>query len=437
MKDWLSLCLLIVAIAFLAFLYGAAVGIYRIYPYNYLSEPFAALTEVISRRQEGTSVTVNYLYKSRYPGSGVTIYDNDRAQPGVTLLTSHWPRNGRLGAGARLIDMDGNKLHEWAIDPDKIWEESPHSDFAGGKYNQPQNFIHGSYLFPNGDLIVNVEYLGLVRYNACSEIVWKLPYRTHHSVDRDDDGNFWVAGLNWRETRVDTYVHLKPPFVDETVLKVSPDGEILDEIFVLESLYNSGYQGVLADIIPKYDVTHVNDVEVLGADMADSFTMFEAGDIMVSLRNLSLVIVIDGVSHAVKWHFRHPLIHQHDPDFESDGHIVIFDNQDDTTRDGSGYGRSRLLRVNPATDDYEVVYPVNDDQPLYTQEGGKHQLLDNGNRLITEANPGRVVEVSPEGETVWNWIIGQDADGLVPEVLEGTRYPAEYAKFAGADCSAP
>jgi len=436
MKDWLGLSLFVIGVAFLAFLLGAAVGIYRIFPYNYLNEPFAALGQAITRSQEGRSATVNYLYESRYPGSGVTQFDAARAQPGVTLLTSHWPRKGRLGAGVQLIDMEGNKLHEWTIDPEKIWPESPHKDYAGGKYNKPENYVHGSYLFPNGDLIVNVEYLGLVRINACSEIIWKLPYRTHHSVDRDDDGNFWVAGLNWRESSIATYVHLKPPFVDETMLKVSPNGEILDEIFVLESLYASGYQGVFADIIPKYDVTHVNDVEVLGADMADSFSMFETGDIMVSMRNLSLVIVVDGETHKVKWHFRHPLIHQHDPDFEADGHIVIFDNQDDTTRDGSKYGRSRLLRVDPVTNRYGIVYPVSDDQPLYTAEGGKHQLLDNGNRLITEANPGRVLEVTPDGETVWSWIIEQDDDGMVPEVLEGTRYPADYVSFVPASCPA-
>jgi hypothetical protein len=429
MKDWLSLCLLIIAIAFLAFLFGTGVGIYRIFPYNHLIEPYNALRETVTRKQGGASVTVHYLYQSRYPDSGVTLFDSERAQPGITLLTSHWPRDGRLGAGVKLIDLDGNKLHEWIISPEKIWPESPYQDYAQDKYNKPENYVHGTYLFENGDLILNVEYLGLIRINACSEIVWKLPYRTHHSVDRDDDGNFWVAGLNWRESRIDSYVHLKPPFVDETLLKVSPDGELLEEIFVLESLYASGYQGFFADIIPKFDITHVNDVEVLGAEMADNFSQFETGDIMVSMRHLSLVIVLDGQTHQVKWHFRHPLIHQHDPDFEADGHIVIFDNQDDTTQDGSKFGRSRLLRVNPENNNYEVIYPISDDQPMYTQSGGKHQLLDNGNRLITEANPGRVFEVTPEGETVWNWVIEDTDDGHVPEVLEGTRYPASYAEF--------
>ena len=55
---------------------------------------------------------------------------------------------------------------------------------------------------------------------------------------------------------------------------------------------------------------------------------------------------------------------------------------------------------------------------------------------IAEAHGGRVFEVDRSGRLVWNWIIETKGDGLVPEVLEGTRYPAESAGFAaGLACS--
>ena len=154
--------------------------------------------------------------------------------------------------------------------------------------------------------------------------------------------------------------------------------------------------------------------------------MFNAGDLLVSLRNLNLVVVIDSNTGAVKWHFSHPLIHQHDPDFEPDGTITIFDNNDDTTRNGDYWGRSRIIKVNPETYGWSVAYPTSDDQPFYSQEGGKHQLLLNGNRLITEANAGRAFEVKPEGTLVWNWVIASDDPEFLPEVLEATRYPESY-----------
>lgn len=99
-------------------------------------------------------------------------------------------------------------------------------------------------------------------------------------------------------------------------------------------------------------------------------------------------------------------------------------------------GSTRLLKINPQDNSFETVYPLSDDQTFYTQTGGKHQLLDNGNRLITEAHGGRIFEIDPEGRLVWNWIIETQGDGWVPEVLEGSRYPAHMADFDLSACPA-
>ncbi len=436
MKDWLPFTLFVAAIAFLAFLYGAAVGTFRVFPYSYIEEPFKAVGQLLSNREVGKATSKHFLYPARYP-AGTTVHAADRMQPGVTLVTSYWERDGQLRPAVRLLDSKGETLHEWAINPHELWPESPYNDFIKGKYNNPENYVHGTWLLPDGNLILNIEYLGLFRLDACGTPVWKLPYRTHHSVHRDENGDFWVAGLNWREAKVPGYVHMKPPFVDETVLRVSPDGEILDEIFIIDALYKSGYQSVFADIAAQWDLTHINDVETLSTSIAPAFPLFNAGDIMVSMRHLSLVVVLDGETHKVKWHLRHPLVHQHDPDFESDGRIVIFDNQDDTTQEGSYYGASRLLGVNPADNSLATVYPVEADTPFYTLSGGKHQLLANGNRLLTEANPGRIIEVAPDGSLVWEWVAKRAGSDLVPEVLEGTRYPAATLQFLPVSCSAP
>jgi hypothetical protein len=100
------------------------------------------------------------------------------------------------------------------------------------------------------------------------------------------------------------------------------------------------------------------------------------------------------------------------------------------TQEGMKLGPSQLVSVNPATNQWTTVYPHTSEQAFYTQTGGKHQLLANGNRLITEAHGGRVFEIDAAGDLVWNWIIETRGDGLVPEVLEGTRYPAEFGEFS-------
>jgi hypothetical protein len=419
--------LFVLACVCLAFLAGIFAAIFQVFPYPPIQQ---VVSQVQSTMVDDGKGDQHFLYPVRNDDVGVTVLDEQQAQPGITLVTGMWNDTSGWHPEARLLNLQGQVVHSWKIFPKLIWPESPHEDWVKGTYNMPTNYLHGAALLPDGDIIFNIEYLGMVRMDACGEIKWKVPLRLHHSISIDDDGSFWAAGLYWREKPVKEYVHMKPPFVEEMMVKVSPDGEVLREISILKVLYSSGYQGTIESNKQKYDMTHMNDVEILTADVANKFPEFNAGDILVSLRNYNMVLVVDGETEQVKWYFRHPLIHQHDPDFEPDGHVVIFDNNDDTTRDGSLGGKTQLLRVDPGSKDFERIYPLDDEQRLYTQEGGKHQLLANGNRLITEANAGRVLEVTPDGEIVWNWVIDTREGDYLPEVLEGTRYPDSAANFA-------
>jgi hypothetical protein len=48
-----------------------------------------------------------------------------------------------------------------------------------------------------------------------------------------------------------------------------------------------------------------------------------------SFRNINLIIVFDPDSGVVKWSQTGPWLRQHDPDFLSDGRLLIYDNRDD------------------------------------------------------------------------------------------------------------
>ena len=430
---WLVLSVL--ALTLLAYVGGIFAAIFAIYPTRPLNDLVQEIRAEMQRDENDGDL--HFLYKERNSDKGVTVYREDAVQPGVTLVTGMWRDNDVWQPAIRLLDFDGTVLHEWLVRPQELWPDSPYEDWVAGSLNNPTSYVHGTWLLPDGDVVFNIEYLGMVRMNACGETIWKLGLsRPHHSIFRDDEGYFWASGLHWREQTIPEYAHLTTPFVDESMLRISPDGEVVRDISILKVLYDSAFHGILQQSKKKLDLTHMNDVEVLSAELADAFPMFNEGDIMVSLRNLNLVVVVDGETERVKWHFSHPLVRQHDPDFEPDGTIVIFDNNNDTTRDGSLWGQSRLLQINPADNGYTIAYPTSAEQPFYTQEGGKHQLLQNGNRLITEANTGRVFEVTPAGELVWNWVIEARDGEYLPEVLEGSRYPVELASFIdGLSCA--
>ncbi len=415
-SDRLAFGLFIASIVLLAFGYGIAAGKYKLFPYAAVHDALTAFKTQLDRP--------HHLSPIRYDSVGTQIHDRKSIAPGVTLLTSYWPETD-WKPGIRIIDTDGNKLHHWIVDPAELWPTSPHTDAMAGQKNEPSNYIHGTYLFSNGDVLFNIEYLGLIRLDACGQVVWKLPYRTHHSISRDEDGNFWVSGAKWVDVgseRAAAFFGLLPPFFEETALKVSPDGEILSELSLLKALFDGGYQHLLWRYKQRSgDVTHLNDVEALSSDLANQYPLFTAGDLVVSLKHISTVAVLDQ-SGKIKWLKSEPFYYQHDPDFEDDGWIVVFDNRTDGSDTGEYLGGSVISAINPASGETRQLYPTEGSSVFFTDAGGKHQLLENGNRLITEARAGHVFEIDHTGRIVWEWFQQPFDAELVPEVLEGSRY---------------
>ena len=83
------------------------------------------------------------------------------------------------------------------------------------------------------------------------------------------DGKYlgvWAKTIRERSCALPNY---RPPFEEYTVLKVTPDGEILREISIFDVLINNGLQGLLY-MQAKYgdttevtgDTLHLNDVEI-------------------------------------------------------------------------------------------------------------------------------------------------------------------------------
>jgi hypothetical protein len=368
------------------------------------------------------------LHPARYEGEGVVDCDPERAFPGVTLISGAWRESDDWHLGVRLIDLDGEALHKWQIDPEDIWEKSPHHDPYTGLYDEKsRTYIHGVLLLPNGDIVFNLEFFGLVKMNLNSEIVWKLPYRTHHSIFEDSEGDYWVCRCKCRESRVPEYVGIEPPFFEEMILQVSHDGIVKREISLFEVIYKSGYDGLLRQY--NNDILHLNDVEVLSEQLEGVFDLFQAGDIMVSMRHINTVMVIDGKTEKIKWSLTHPFLSQHDPDFTEDGYITAFDNHSDYRGHEFRKQGSRIVRIEPSTKKVTTLYGWKEDQHFFTEIGGIHQNLPNGNILITESTAARVFEVTADGQVVWSWIAPRWKKNKVPETYDGLRYGVEYARF--------
>ncbi|MDZ7725248.1 MAG: arylsulfotransferase family protein [candidate division KSB1 bacterium] len=425
----LSFFFFVVSLMIFAFICGLVFASFEWFPYPYFQKAWYTAKTLWQ-----DSTTIHNLNPARYPEkNGVLVNKQDKVYPGITLISGAWnPDDEEWHYGIRLVDMQGNIVNEWKLDPAKIWPKSPHTDHTAGLHNKKRRtMIHGAHIYPNGDIVFNFEYLTLVRMDWDGNIIWKLPYRTHHSVFEDENKSLWVCGAKWREERVPEYPHLNPNFTEDMIVKVSPDGEIEREISILKALYECNYYGLLFFdwVYNTDDVTHLNNVEVLSSDMAENFELFDTGDILISMRYINSVMVIDGKTEKIKWSFTHPFVAQHDPDFHPDGTITVFNNGLSRKNSESVLGGSEILKIDPVTKSITPIYGHKEDQYFYTNRGGKHQHLPNGNMIITECQAGRVFEVTLAGELVWDWHTSKWNENMVAEIMQGTRLPEGYLTF--------
>ena len=425
----------------IAFVYGFATRWHGWFPNDFLEQASQQATRLRKVWSPGPAAPAPHVYDR----AGVRVPRPDSVQPGITLLVSSWEDEDGWKPELRLIDHQGRVLHRWRVDRKDLFSGS--STSRGGLPSG--RILHGSHLFPNGDVVVNLAYIGTARLDACGNVLWRLPQRSHHSIERAEDGSFWISGTSLEpRARSDRYPNGFPGIDEPTwldqILHVSADGTLLDKIGVLDLLYANDLERYIVqeyqpeagtgDLRSK-DLTHMNDVEPLSSSMADEYPLFEAGDLLVSLRDIHLVFVVDPQSKTIKWHVSAPFIQQHDPDFIGDGWIGVFDNRDDFVKRGKMLGGGRIVALQPHTDSTRVLFPTRHSAPFYTDVRGKWQQLENGNMLLTEAMAGRVVEVAPDGRAVWEWVKAPYTESKVPAVLEGTRYDLSPDEIRPWSCS--
>ena len=405
----------ILSLCMASFAYGAGMVYFEVPPYHFLRGQARELVVLYQHKESYLGIEpARWLKKAHHQGNGVTVNVQEQVQPGITFMTGFFGE----AVATQLVDGDGEVIHRW-IDTTS--------------WNTPE--IHGAVPLPDGSVVIVRSGNGLRRLEKCGNEMWKLGYRAHHSVFLSEDGTLWVSGrrrLKRGDPRLADLYGITAPFVEDTVIQVSLEGEILQEFSVPKLLLDADMEGLLfasGEDVPgsKFldDLTHLNDVEVLQTTDADAFPMLRAGDVMVSLRNVNLVFVFDPETREIKWHQTGPWLRQHDPDFRPDGKITIFNNRRDGTQLGTRFGGSNILELDPASRRVKVLYQGTEDRVFYTDTLGKHQNLENGNLLISSGEEGRVFEVNPAGEIVWEFINRYDEDRVIM-LHEGTRFPKDY-----------
>jgi len=410
----------------LVFVIGVAIGHLRWQPAPIVGSAIAALRDLtVNADAYLFGVPNQHLRDRRFSQDGVVLSDLESMQPGVTFISGLF--GNRLGV--RLYSAAGQLLYEWPIN---FFEVDP--DVMNYPFDA---LIHGDHLYASGEFLAVFDGRGIVRVSPCGELIWRNKRWSHHSIDLDEEGFLWtpVYGEPYDDPRV-----IERPFRFDRIAKFDPKtGKKLVEVDLVAALVDSDKVGLAIANRPTFhDVMHLNDVEVLTADVAPFFPMFEAGDLLLSSRHFNQLWVVSPRESRIKWTFSGPMIGQHDPDFQPDGTITVFDNRTGgTAKPINDYlgnkGGSRILAIDPASNEHRVLYQSDARNTFYTPYRGKHQILDNGNILITETDAGRVFEVTTQGDVVWSFVNGYDEE-RVGWVMSATRYPESYAAIADTKC---
>jgi outer membrane protein assembly factor BamB len=275
----------------------------------------------------------------------------------------------------------------------------------------PDTFMHWNRtrLLPNGDLIVMFETYGdtpwgygLARLDKDSNVVWSYLGQTHHDFDVAEDGRIYVLTHEMRNNTYEGLRQITVPRLDDAVVVLSPQGEELKKVVIMDVLAQSDYARLLDHIswFNSNDFIHTNTVEYIDAEKAAVLPFASEGQVMLSFRDIGTLAVLDLDSEEIVWSRRGNWVGQHDPDVLTNGNILLFDN---LGKFGPG-GRSRILEIDPQTGAEVWRYEGSEEIFFESDVRASQERLPNGNTLITEASGGRLFEVTPDGRIVWEFV---------------------------------
>jgi hypothetical protein len=173
---------------------------------------------------------------------------------------------------------------------------------------------------------------------------------------------------------------------------------------------------------PRHEWSHGNTIVPLEGDR-----------VLVSFRNISTVMIIDKASGNITWKVGWDVIsRQHDPSLLPNGNILIFDNGERRKDDVRIF--SRVIELDPNTNQIVWEYRDNPYFNFYSSRISGARRLPNGNTLITDGMSGRMFQVTPSGEVVWEYVnpyFAKDTNGIEDNrVFRSTWYmPGEIPQL--------
>lgn len=271
---------------------------------------------------------------------------------------------------------------------------------------------------------------------------------THHWLSVADDGRIFVPALRIVNSPIPiatTEANITSDggkIYSDVVLILDPDGNVLDEISMLDALFDSGWAGLLtrADSATRSadfstdDPLHLNDVQLVGPQIAMGQPWLSPGDLLVSLRNINALGILDVATRCFKWVSSGSTVAQHSPRFY-DGSVLVLDNLGGDKR----LGGTRLVKIDLQRGLPTTLFPrpgVDTPDLCRTQNCGHLDVHRDGNRvLMAVTRAGTLWEIDlSTGQVLWEYIyVHPDGDGT-RQAINTAKYVYNPSFLNGTDC---
>ena len=317
---------------------------------------------------------------------GTIDVDIERSAGGYTLYAGQ-TFDGRVD----LINLYGDIVHSWAL-PIRPGRDAV--ILSNGNLGYNGSHEKSAELYPAWDIWHGGHFMEV---DPQGGILWEHEdIYHHHDAQWLENGNLLYASAE------EVFISPIGPVISDRIKEVNRKGEVVWEWCVWEHIHPHIYK--------THECFNTDHWPMVNGVYQDGFIIY------LSLRTTSGIIAINKQTKNIIWELKYPYVaQQHCPVITKDGHILCFDNGN--IRPNSIH-HSRIVEYDLKTK--ELVWSYVDPMPasFFSPYMGSVQRLWNGNTLICESAFGRLFEVTPEGETVWEYII--------PEFQ---KYPAPLDEF--------
>jgi Arylsulfotransferase (ASST) len=294
----------------------------------------------------------------------------------------------RISDGATLID----------------WDIKSHGKQGWEAYYSP-TAIAEPLILPGGDIVVNIDGF-LSRIRSCqSGFVWRTEKETHHSIEFDSAGN--ILTLSYLPSSYLENPLMAARVLDNSLLRVSPEGKVLDERSFSEILLRNGFHELLLGHLgvgSNLDPLHLN--QLVEANRTTSY--WNKGDLLISSRHMSTVFLYRPSTDKIIWHQTGPWLNQHSAYFVGDSQIALLDNNvvtiNGTTIFLKPEDTNRVFVYDFATQQLSQPYAdiLKQLRPRTGSEGIA-RISGDGSLFLEETNYGRLMKMTPT-RLQWSYI---------------------------------